>query len=88
MTDLYYVPSRPDVAGHCPIDGGNHKLYYELRGKGKRPKIICVMGAFGTCVQLGKLADQLASTFEVMVYDHRGVGRSTYTHPIRTMHTR
>jgi pimeloyl-ACP methyl ester carboxylesterase len=84
----YYQGPPPDEVGLCPVEGNNYELHYEVRGKGKDSKLLLIMGAFGTCRQLESLADALAGNFEVVIYDHRGVGRSVLRRPIRSIHTR
>jgi pimeloyl-ACP methyl ester carboxylesterase len=56
------------------VDG--HELYYELRGSG--PPLLAIMGMSGTHRSWGDpFLDALARDFQVLVYDHRGVGRSS-----------
>eukprot|EP00884_Botryococcus_braunii_P010377 jgi/Botrbrau1/19340/Bobra.0073s0065.1 len=83
----FYVGPSPDVVALCPLKGKNHELHYEIRGQGKDPKLIMIMGAMGTCRQLEVLADALRHHFEVVTYDHRNVGRSVHHQPLRSIHT-
>lgn len=57
-----------------------HDLHYEQRGSGE--PLLLVMGMSGTHLTWGEpFLELLARDFEVTVYDHRGVGRSSRTEP-------
>jgi 3-oxoadipate enol-lactonase len=51
-------------------------LYYELEGTGER--LLCISGTGGDLRQQPRLTDgPIGSTFEVLAYDQRGLGRSS-----------
>jgi 3-oxoadipate enol-lactonase len=57
-----------------------HDLHHETRGTGE--PLLLVMGMSGTHLSWGEpFLELLARDFEVIVYDHRGVGRSSRTEP-------
>jgi 3-oxoadipate enol-lactonase len=59
---------------------GDHDLHVERRGDGD--PLLLVMGMSGTHLTWGeRFLDLLARDFSVIVYDHRGVGRSSRTEP-------
>ena len=58
------------------IDVGDIELDYERSGSG--PPLLMIMGMSGTALHWGDpFLDALRSDFEVIAYDHRGVGAST-----------
>jgi 3-oxoadipate enol-lactonase len=58
------------------IDAGNVQLSYERSGEG--PPLFMIMGLSGTMLHWGEpFLAQLRESFETIVYDHRGVGRSS-----------
>lgn len=65
------------VAGEMTlIDAGEIELDYERRGSG--PPLLLIMGMSGTRRHWSeRFLDLLAEHFEVIAYDHRGVGAST-----------
>lgn len=83
-----YQGPPPYAIAMFPLRGDHHELHYEVRGKGKAAKLLVIMGAFGTCRQLAPLADRLCEECQVLLYDHRGVGRSKHRRRIRSIHTR
>ncbi|HEU4657172.1 MAG TPA: alpha/beta hydrolase [Capillimicrobium sp.] len=59
---------------HATIHG--HDLYYERAGSGE--PLLLVMGMSGTHRTWGRpFLDALRADFDVVVYDHRGIGRSS-----------
>src|SRR5205823_14897652 len=59
---------------------GDNELYYERSGSGE--PLLLIMGMSGTHLSWGEpLLDALRRDFEVVVYDHRGMGRSARTEP-------
>jgi 3-oxoadipate enol-lactonase len=57
---------------------GNIELSYERSGEG--PALLLIMGMSGTMMHWGEpFLGALRSDFEVITYDHRGVGNSTPT---------
>src|SRR5271163_2166740 len=55
---------------------GEVELDYERSGSG--PPLLLIMGMSGTALHWGEpFLDALRSDFEVIVYDHRGVGASS-----------
>jgi len=53
-------------------------LYYEQRGLNNIKNIVLIMGAFATLRHFDELADKLSSSgYNVLTYDHRGIGKST-----------
>jgi pimeloyl-ACP methyl ester carboxylesterase len=71
------------------------KLYYEIRSSPNTSsqeslKIIMIMGAFATLKHFDEQAQYLVNHFaschtsiEILTYDHRGIGKSISTQPIR-----
>jgi 3-oxoadipate enol-lactonase len=58
------------------LAAGEIELDCERKGSG--PPLLMIMGMSGTTLHWGEpFLDELAEHFEVIVYDHRGVGRST-----------
>ncbi|HSZ69482.1 MAG TPA: alpha/beta fold hydrolase [Solirubrobacteraceae bacterium] len=58
------------------IDTGEVKLAYERSGSG--PPLLLIMGMSGTFSHWAEpFLDELRASFEVIVYDHRGVGQSS-----------
>jgi pimeloyl-ACP methyl ester carboxylesterase len=59
---------------------GDNELYYERSGAGE--PLLLIMGMSGTHLTWGEpFLDALRESFEVVVYDHRGMGRSGRTEP-------
>ena len=57
-----------------------HDLHFEQRGAGE--PLLLIMGMSGTHLTWGEpFLELLARDFEVTVFDHRGVGRSSRTEP-------
>jgi pimeloyl-ACP methyl ester carboxylesterase len=57
-------------------DVGDHELYYERTGAGE--PLLLIMGMSGTHLTWGgPFPDALRRDFEVVVYDHRGIGKSS-----------
>jgi 3-oxoadipate enol-lactonase len=58
------------------VDVGDIQLAYERTGSG--PPLLLIMGMSGTALHWGEpFLELLREDFEVIVYDHRGVGEST-----------
>jgi 3-oxoadipate enol-lactonase len=58
------------------VDAGEVRLSYERSGSG--PPLLLIMGMSGTSRHWSEpFLDQLRRDFEVIVYDHRGVGESS-----------
>jgi pimeloyl-ACP methyl ester carboxylesterase len=58
------------------VRAGDIELSYERSGSG--PPLLLIMGMSGTALHWGEpLLSELRRDFEVIVYDHRGVGDST-----------
>jgi pimeloyl-ACP methyl ester carboxylesterase len=59
---------------HATVDGS--ELYYELRGSGQ--PLLLIQGMSGTHLSWGEpFLAELERDFEVLIYDHRGVGHSS-----------
>jgi 3-oxoadipate enol-lactonase len=59
---------------------GENELYYERSGAGE--PLLLIMGMSGTHLSWGDaFLDALRDDFEVVIYDHRGMGRSGRTEP-------
>jgi 3-oxoadipate enol-lactonase len=59
---------------------GENELYYERSGAGE--PLLLIMGMSGTHLTWGEpFLDALREDFEVVIYDHRGIGRSARTEP-------
>ncbi|HUH79900.1 MAG TPA: hypothetical protein VLZ06_01115, partial [Solirubrobacteraceae bacterium] len=55
---------------------GEIQLDYERSGEG--PPLLAIMGMSGTALHWGEpFLSRLRESFEVIVYDHRGVGSSS-----------
>jgi 3-oxoadipate enol-lactonase len=60
------------------IDVGDVQLDYERSGNPDGPPLLLIMGMSGTALHWGKpFLDLLRADFDVIAYDHRGVGAST-----------
>lgn len=58
------------------VDAGNVKLSYERSGSG--PPLLLIMGLSGTLLHWGEpFMEALRGDFDVISYDHRGVGASS-----------
>ena len=53
------------------------QLCYQLRGDEDAPKLLCVQGSMQDMRKTDAFLASLALRFRVLVYDHRGMGRST-----------
>jgi pimeloyl-ACP methyl ester carboxylesterase len=63
---------------------GDHDLYYERSGSGE--PLFLIMGMSGTHLTWGEpFLDALRRDFEVVIYDHRGIGRSSRAEPPYTI---
>ena len=61
------------------VRAGEVELSYERTGSG--PPLLLIMGMSGTALHWGEpFLELLRTDFEVIVYDHRGVGQSTPLH--------
>jgi 3-oxoadipate enol-lactonase len=59
---------------------GDNELYYERSGAGE--PLLLIMGMSGTHLTWGEpFLDALRKDFEVVIYDHRGMGKSGRTNP-------
>ena len=59
---------------------GDNELYYERSGSGE--PLLLIMGMSGTHLSWGEpFLDALRRDFEIVVYDHRGMGKSGRTEP-------
>src|SRR5256885_16594594 len=66
------VASRPMASATV----GDHELYYERAGMGE--PLLLIMGMSGTHLTWGEpFPEALRRDFEVVVYDHRGIGRAS-----------
>ena len=64
------------IAHMTVIDVGDIQLDYERSGSG--PPLLLIMGMSGTALSWGKpLLEDLRAGFELIAYDHRGVGASS-----------
>ncbi|HLB22372.1 MAG TPA: alpha/beta hydrolase [Solirubrobacteraceae bacterium] len=60
------------------IDAGDIRLDYERSGNPDGPPLLLIMGMSGTALHWGKpFLALLRADFDVIAYDHRGVGAST-----------
>jgi 3-oxoadipate enol-lactonase len=60
------------------IDVGDIQLDYERSGKPEGPPLLLIMGMSGTALHWGEpFLDLLRADFDVIAYDHHGVGAST-----------
>jgi pimeloyl-ACP methyl ester carboxylesterase len=58
------------------VSAGEIELSYERAGSG--PPLLMIMGMSGTALSWGEpFLDSLREDFETIIYDHRGVGRSS-----------
>lgn len=62
-------------SGLVPVEGAD--LYYEIHGDPKLPKLLFVNGTMSDVRRADALRMQFAKSFHVLLYDHRGMGRST-----------
>src|SRR4051794_8049347 len=59
---------------------GDNELYYERSGAGE--PLLLIMGMSGTHLSWGgPFLDALRRDFEIVIYDHRGMGKSARTEP-------
>ncbi|WP_240742447.1 alpha/beta fold hydrolase [Micromonospora zingiberis] len=74
------VPDIPPVPVRASrIDAEGDSLYFEARGNG--PPLLLIAGAGGDGGYYERIADLLATSYEVITYDRRGNARSTRHHP-------
>jgi pimeloyl-ACP methyl ester carboxylesterase len=60
------------------IDVGDIQLDYERSGNREGPPLLLIMGMSGTSLHWGEpFLDLLRADFDVIAYDHRGIGAST-----------
>ena len=52
------------------------EFHYEIHGEG--PPLLLIAGLGGTCSYWGPQVEPLSRHFKVIMYDHRGTGRSTH----------
>ena len=63
---------------------GDHELYYERSGSGE--PLLLIMGMSGTHLSWGDpFLDALRRDFEIVIYDHRGIGKSSRAEPPYTI---
>src|SRR3954453_16843287 len=63
---------------------GDHDLYYERSGSGE--PLFLIMGMSGTHLSWGgPFLDGLRRDFEIVIYDHRGIGKSSRAEPPYTI---
>lgn len=68
-------PFKPDRSGNCQLSGFH--LYYEIYGECNPQKLILTQGAFCTLKVFGAIGYFLSKHCSVLLYDSRGVRRST-----------
>jgi 3-oxoadipate enol-lactonase len=67
------------------IDVGDIQLDYERSGNREGPPLLLIMGMSGTSLHWGEpFLDLLRADFDVIAYDHRGVGATPLDGPITT----
>ena len=57
---------------------GTERLYYELSGEG--PALVLIRGLTRSMRYWGPLLEHLQGDFRILMYDHRGIGRSPIAH--------
>src|SRR3954453_5834293 len=63
---------------------GDNELYYERSGSGE--PLLLIMGMSGTHLSWGgPFLDGLRRDFEIVIYDHRGIGKSSRAEPPYTI---
>lgn len=67
--------SDASLSGAVPVEGAS--LYFEIHGDPKHPKLLFINGTMSDVRRADVLRRQFAKSFHVMLYDHRGMGRST-----------
>ena len=61
-------------------------LYYEIDGTGTGDRLLCISGTGGDLRDQPRLTDgPLADSFQLLVYDQRGLGRSSVPSEVSTM---
>ncbi|MEZ4225650.1 MAG: alpha/beta fold hydrolase [Polyangiaceae bacterium] len=60
---------------------GRVRLYYEVLGSNTAPPLLMVRGLARTARHWGSIVDALAAHFRVVVFDNRGIGRSSVPIP-------
>jgi pimeloyl-ACP methyl ester carboxylesterase len=68
-------PGMRDALGVATLSLGDIDLYWERRGEG--PRLLFLNGSGSTIESAGLLIDAFAASFEVVVHDQRGLGRTT-----------
>jgi pimeloyl-ACP methyl ester carboxylesterase len=69
------------------LDRGTHRIHYEITGKEDAPPLLLVMGLAVSSRAWDKLPERLAAHHRVIVFDNRGVGKSTRPRgPFRIKH--
>src|SRR3954454_21480192 len=72
--------SRATPSSRASFRVGPNELYYERSGAGE--PLLLIMGMSGTHLSWGEpFLDALRRDFEIVIYDHRGMGRSGRTEP-------
>src|ERR1700726_3624547 len=57
---------------------GEHEIDYERSGSREAPPLLLIMGMSGTALHWGEaFLERLRPFFDVIAFDHRGVGAST-----------
>ena len=60
------------------VQVGEHELDYERSGTPGAPPLLLIMGMSGTSLHWGEaFLEELRPSFDVIAFDHRGVGAST-----------
>lgn len=70
--------SVPETTGRVQLE--RHSLYYELRGLEHQQKVLLLSPLACTIKFFGGLADAISSQHQVLIYDYRGIGKSTNPH--------
>lgn len=60
-----------------PYASVNHeRLYFETLGDESKPKLVLIRGLARSCRWWGPMLPYVTDDFHVLIYDHRGIGRS------------
>ena len=70
-----YHTSRPDSSGFVTLP--HHRLYYEIRGAQHQQKLVMLSPLALRLKFHEQFADRIAEKHQVLLIDHRGVGKST-----------